>query len=516
MMIDPRTPVLVGAAQHTQRASDRPVLSPMGMVSRAAKSVLEECEIAGLSDQVELIAMLRFTVDSTDFLTLPYGRYPNPPASLARALGARPAEQYYVETGGNTPQKTVNYLGGRIASGEIDIGLIAGGEALSSLKRLMISGKPPNADNGWTDEQPGDPVMLGDDRPGVDELEAAHGLFPPINTYPLIESTIRAERGTSLSNHMEDMGRLFASFSQIAARNPRAWFPQERTAQEIATPTAKNRLVGAPYTKFMNANIEVDMSAALVMMSVGKAEELGVPREKWVFLHGAAEVNEIWNVSRRPALDRSPAIKAMTEAVLDMAGKRIADIDFLDLYSCFPSAVEIACREMGIAQNDPRGLTITGGLPFFGGPGNCYSLHAIAEMMARVRARPGTYGLVTANGWYLTKHAAGIYSTVPIEGSWQMPNQAALQRQADGTGPLEREDQPEGRGVIEAYTITHNQKGPETGIVIGRLGNGKRFLANLPGKPALLRTLLEGEQVGRPGQVSTRAKRAIFTPEGEK
>src|SRR5690606_18969108 len=106
-------------------------------------------------------------------------------------------------------------------------------------------------------------------------------------------------------------------------------------------------------------------------------------------------------------------------------------IDFFDLYSCFASAVQIGCAELGLSEDDPRGLTVTGGLPYFGGPGNNYVTHSISEMMRRLRANPGKFGMVTANGNYVTKHSFGIYSTEPVQGTWQRENPATLQAELD-------------------------------------------------------------------------------------
>ena len=163
----------------------------------------------------------------------------------------------------------------------------------------------------------------------------------------------------------------------------------------------------------MNSNAFIDQAAAVILTSVAKARELGIPRERWVYLHGCADAHDHWYISDRHNFHSSPAMRVVAREALAMAGTGIDGIDKFDLYSCFPSAVQIACAEMGISQDDPRGLTVTGGLPYFGGPGNNYVTHSIAQMMDEVRAKPGSVGMVTANGNYVTKQSAGIYSTTP-------------------------------------------------------------------------------------------------------
>src|SRR6185295_16055551 len=154
-------------------------------------------------------------------------------------------------------------------------------------------------------------------------------------------------------------------------------------------------------------------------------------------------------------------------------------IDLFYLYSCFPSAVEIGCQEIGLREDDPRGLTVTGGLPYFGGPGNNYVTHSIAEMMRRVRGRPGSFGLVTANGNYVTKHAYGVYSTTPVQGTWRRESPAVLQAELDALPKAPFTETPAGEATIETYTVMHGRHGPEYSVVFGRLrADGRRFVAN--------------------------------------
>ena len=196
-----------------------------------------------------------------------------------------------------------------------------------------------------------------------------------------------------------------------------------------------------------------------------------------------------------------------------MADMSVADMDFLDLYSCFPSAVEIACAEMGIAEDDPRGLTVTGGLPYFGGPGNNYVTHAIAETMARVRGRPGSRALVTANGNYVTKQSAGIYSTTRPEKSFMPRDPAVYQAEIDADcGPAVAE-RAAGAARIETYTVMHDRQGPSYTILFGRLSDGRRFIANTPQDASLLRDMTERDYLDAPGKVTHTDGVNLFQPD---
>ena len=197
-----------------------------------------------------------------------------------------------------------------------------------------------------------------------------------------------------------------------------------------------------------------------------------------------------------------------------MAGKTLADVAAFNLYSCFPSAVEIACQEIGLAEDDPRDLTVTGGLPYFGGPGNNYVMHSIAAMVERMRRQPGEFGLVTANGNYVTKHAAGLYSTTPLAHEWVREAPSILQRELDALPKAPFTETPEGAGTIESYTVVHSKAGPELGIVVGRLADGNvRFVANTPKDPRLFASLEAYDALGRRGNVRKEDGRNLFVPE---
>jgi acetyl-CoA C-acetyltransferase len=298
----------------------------------------------------------------------------------------------------------------------------------------------------------------------------------------------------------------------VAAKNPYAWFPVARSAEEIATPTATNRMIAYPYTKYMNAVIETDQGAAALLMSASAARELGVPEDRWVHWWGGAHGQETaWYASERPDFAVCPALRDTVRAALAEAATPLEEIAAFDFYSCFPVAVEMACDMLGLAEDDPRGLTVTGGLPYAGGPGNGYTLHALAAMVERLRREPGARGLVTGNGWYLTKHSALVLASAPREGhpiaSGVPVPEPLAPVDTVSTGPAE------GSATIEAYTVLYDRDGgPARGIAIGRTGEGRRFVANTPDDRALLEAFVAVENVGRSGRVRARDGHNIFEP----
>lgn len=498
-MIENSTPILVGCGDVTDLTT--PIeqgRSPFDLIAQAARLALEDAGAPGLAQAIDTVAMLRLFADTSHRFATKLGSSSNPPMSVARRLGLAPARCIYTWNGGNMPQYLVNAYAERIAAGDMRAALIVGGEALRTQHGVERAGLPVD----WREDPGGDPELVGDPRRGWSDHEDAHGLRAAIVFYPLIEHAIRAARGATMTAHMQSMARLFARFAAVAAANPLATRRAGYDAARLALIDGENRWIGHPYPKLMNANAYIDQAAALLMTSVGHARELGIAPGRWVFLHGCADAHEHWYLSERPELHRSHAIAAASREAFEMAGRGVDRMDFFDLYSCFPSAVEIGCAELGVAEDDPRGLTITGGLPYFGGPGNNYVTHSIAAMMRTLRTAPGRFGLVSANGNYVTKHSFGVYSTEPVHGPWRRGDPAHLQARLDAL-PRERiEERPQGPARIETYTVMHGRDGPAEGMMFGRLeAGGARFIARLPEDPAILAEIRDTESLGRPGIV---------------
>jgi acetyl-CoA C-acetyltransferase len=500
-MTEDRTPILVGAGQFTQRDVD-PARAKEPLATMAETACLAAAD-AGLTEraleQLDTLAVVNI-----------FGwHYGNPPRALAERVGAKPRAELYTTLGGNTPQSLVNEVAARIAAGQARFALLAGAEAVYTVSRARRTG----VDLAWSTGSSGHPTLIGDARDGTSDHEKNHGLQLPTTIYPVFENALRAHYGLTLEAHRERLGRLCSDFTRVAAANPYAWFRQQRSAREITTVSAGNRMIGFPYPKYMNAIMDVDQAAGVLMTSVAGAKKLGIDPSRWVYLSGCADAHDLWFVSERVDYHSSPAIRLAGKKALAMAGIGIEDVEHFDLYSCFPSAVQIARDMLGIRDDDPRPLTVTGGLAYHGGPGNNYTMHAIATMMAKLRAHPGSRGLVTGLGWYATKHSIGIYATepnpIPFAREDPVSYQAALDREAHPQLVLE----PSGRGAIETYTVVHDREGqPMRGIVIGRVQDGRRFIANTPGDRSLLESLMTQEGVGRFGEVSSRDGSNEFVP----
>ncbi len=511
-MDDSRIPILVGSGQVTQREPDpAKAMAAIDLTAQAVRLAAEDCGGGqALLGSLDTIVQLRSFSDTSWRFRSPFGGPKNPPKSLANRLGAEAAKRLvYTHPGGNMPQWSINRLSEMVGRGEVAAAVVCGGEALATQKaaeraKLALDW---NEDAGGTNEDWGVATR------GWNDVEDRHRMAGAIFAYPLFENGIRAHLGRSIPDHMAAIGKLFAHFADVAAKNPLADRRQGFTAEQIATVSADNPYIGFPYTKLMNSNAFIDQAAAVILTSVAKARELGIPEQKWVYLHGCADAYDHWFISDRKNYYSSPAMRTVARETFEMAGLSLDQMDFIDLYSCFPSAVEIACAEMGLAQDDPRGLTVTGGLPYFGGPGNNYVTHSIAEMVSKVRSKPGSKGLVTANGNYVTKQSAGIYSTERPAKPFQPKDPALYQAAINADKGPAVVEAASGTGTIETYTVIHDRKGPSYAILFARTPDGSRFIANTPDDAGLLADMTQRDYLGVGGRVENRDGINIFKPD---
>ncbi|MDP9845460.1 acetyl-CoA acetyltransferase [Streptosporangium lutulentum] len=495
--IDPSTPVLVGVGQVSERIGEPGYrcLSSVELAAAAAREAIADtgAVAATVAAAVDTVAGVRQFEISVPGAPAPLGRSTNYPRSVAVRVGATPGRAILEVAGGQGPQHLVNELAATIAAGDAQAVLVFGAEAISTTRHLAGAEDRPD----FSETVEGD---LEDRGFGLDGLAsqflAAHGLAGAPSQYALFDNARRARLRQTRQEYAAGMGALFAPFTKVAAANPHAAAPTERGAGELVTPTEKNRLIAEPYTRYVVAREKVNQGAAVLLMSVAAARRLGVPEEKWVFLHGHADLRER-DLLDRGDLSTGPAAVMAARHALDLAGIGPDDLDAIDLYSCFPIAVSNVCDGLGLAADGTRELTVTGGLPFFGGAGNNYSTHAIAEVVRRLRARPGAYGMVGANGGMLSKYSVGVYSTTPCE--WRPDESAALQAEIDAWPAVEQAVQADGWGTIETYTVKHGRGGNRTGIVVGRLeADGRRFLARTAdGDEETLGLLSTGEPIGR-------------------
>ena len=464
MTLPPRTPVIVGVGQYNHRAEGLDdAMEPVALMERAVHAAADDAGLDGppAADSIRVVNVIGW-------------RYRNAPRFLAQRLGLGGEDQSGVElaestSGGNSPQSLLNVTATEILDGSLDIAILAGAEAFKTFMRARRAG----AKLDWAKAADDDvPRIIGKKLEMNLPAEVERGLVMPVQIYPMFETALRAAAGRSVEQHQRYLGRLYAGLSEVAAGNPHAWIQEAKTAEQIITVTDANRMVGFPYPKLMNSNNDVDMGAAVIMCSVEAAQRMGISEDLWVFPHAGTDSHEHPYVSNRDTFARTPAVELGGRQVLELAGIGIDDVSVLDLYSCFPSAVQLGARSLGVDLD--RQWSRTGGLTFAGGPWNNYVMHAIATVVTDLRRHRGEYGLVWANGGYATKHTFGIYSTTPPSTPFR---HSSPQAEVDALPRRELATPTEaaGEATIEAYSVMFSREGePETALAACLLDDGRR------------------------------------------
>lgn len=461
------------------------------MAGRAALAALKD---AGISEaHIDHIACTRIFSDSSPAYACPFGRADKFPLGVAARIGAKPVTSLYDSIGGQTPQTLVAECAEGLMSGTYEVALIAGGEALANMR----AGQRASVRLDWSETHEGECEDRGQFHGSmiINATEINHGMHEPIMYYGMMETARRIAAGNSVQAYQDKMAALLAPMSDVAAQNPYAMFPKGYSAAELAEITTDNRPLVSPYTKYIVAKDGVNQGAALIMTTVGKAKALGIDPAKWVFLHGHGQSSERLMLEREN-IAKSNGMEAAFSAALSQASMIASEIKHFDLYSCFPIVVSLAKDALAIVDDDMRPLTQTGGLPFFGGPGNNYTLHGIASLIETLRAHPDDMGLAYGNGGWMSKHAVGIYSARPPVKPWS-PAQNDWQDTSDLTAYTDIADGP---AKIESYIVRYKRGAAIGAIIIGRLDRGgERFYAKLESADEdTLARLAQGELTDKP------------------
>jgi len=500
--MDDRSPVIVGVGQVVERIGEAEWQgrSAADLAAWAAERAIADAgATSDIEPLIEVVSAIR-TFEDSGAAPSPFGKPDKFPLAVARRIGLTPKYAILEAVGGQSPVTALVEMAERIACGEIAAGLVFGAEAISNARHLSAQG----ANRDWAEHDEGEIEDRGSARM-LTKQGIVHGIVSAPIAYALLENARRARLGLSREDYRAAMGELFAPFSAVAAKNPYSSAASDPlSAEEIATITPKNRMIADPFPLKVVARDQVNMGAAMLVMSAAAAREADIPEDRWIYIHGAAQAAEP-DILERADPGAYPAAEAALDAALADSGKSIGEIEVLDFYSCFPIAVfSTAIDHFGLSEDDPRGLTVTGGLPYFGGAGNGYSSHAIAGTVDRLRERRGAFGLVGANGGFQSKYAALVLSTEPAEfPGW---SEAIQQRAA----PPELADLVEGSGTIETYTVVYGREGPTYAVAIGRLPDGRRFIARSD-DPATLAAMEADDPLARQVALSNDGERNAFT-----
>lgn len=461
---DPDAPVLVGTGAAAQRLDDPSGADePLALMARALRDAADDAGLPGGGEQL-LRRLGRIAV--------PKGRweYGDPARLLARQVGADGATTVLAEVG-VLQQTLIADAVRRVADGEVEVAAVVGGEAGHRLRVAAKAGVEvaDTADDGRPD------VHLVPDEELLLDAETRPGLNRPINLYAVLESAYRHRRGLGVDASRDRIAAMYARFSEIAATNPEAWHRSACTPDDIRDEGPRNPMLAFPYTRAHASSWSVDQAGALLLCSAAVADELGIPAERRTHPVASAESNAMSAVSARGDLGDSPGARAVSRAVLEHAGVGGADLDLVELYSCFPVAVELFAEALGVP--DDRDLTVTGGMPWAGGPFNNYVLQATHTLVRRLRASGGR-GVVSSVSGLMTKQAAAIWSAEPPARPFADEDVTArVEKGADEHVVVAVDDLPEQEAAVVGHTVLHIPDRPLRSVAVLELSDGRRTVA---------------------------------------
>lgn len=454
-----QTPVLVGIGVAQRKEQDwRQALEPVALMTEAARAAYDDATSPALASL-------------TGRVIVPEGlwSYGDPGRTVADAIGADAARTTLVKLG-VLQQTGIALACESIRDGECESALVVGGEARFRALRATIAGE--EAPESSDDRQPNDALVPEEEFYLPEEIGSGLG-YMPVNYYALMESAYRHARGWSVDEGRDRVARLYSRFSEISAGNPHAWKPGTVNAEVIRNPSEKNPMLAFPYTKLHNTSWNVDQAGALVLCSESLADRLGIPQSKRVYPLGSAQCEQMLSVALRKHLDVVPGVAAAGEALSVALGFPLSEVDLVDLYSCFPVAVLAYATELGMSLD--RDLTVTGGMPFAGGPLNNYVVQATCRMAQMLRDKPGARGLVSSVSGLLTKQGLGVWGSFAPERPFA---------QVDVTGELERSNPPvevipayDGSATVVGYTVVYSRGERQRGVAMLDTPHGQRVIA---------------------------------------
>lgn len=486
-----RIPVIVGVGEIVDRPKEfAEGLEPLALLEQALRRA-----------EADAGAKLLHAMGSLDVVNFLSWRYRDPEKMLAQRLNVDPAHCYYGPVGGESPIRYLHEAAQRIARGECSVAAVCGAEAQSTATKADRAGVTlpwtpfahdvPEPKRGAAFQKP---------------LAVKLGVFRPVSVYPFYEAASSAHWGQTPRQALAESGELWSRYSEAASANPNAWLKRHFAKDEITTPSPDNRLIAWPYTKLMVANPTVNMGAAVLLTSLAKAREAGIPEERLIYPVGGASAEEPRDYLVRDQFYESHPQNAVLHAVMDLAGGDGRAFDGIELYSCFPCVPKMARRTLELGPDVKP--TVTGGLTFFGAPLNTYMTHAACAMVRRMRDG-AKLGLLYGQGGFVTKHHALVLSReVPRA---PLAQETSVQAAADRNKRMVPEfiTEASGRGSVESFTVLYDRNGEvEHGAVMLRTEANARTLARVPAQDGLTLahlTNMDRSAVGSVGDITMAA-----------
>jgi acetyl-CoA C-acetyltransferase len=490
----PHLPVIVGIGSEQEKSEDpNQCAEAWQLMVRAVRRAAADAGSEALLAQIESISV-------------PQGmwEYRNPGRLIADAVGC-PSARSILSDLGVLQLSLLSDLCRAIADGEQHIGVITGGEAKFRQLRGAITGQLV-ADTSEPPDTPPPDVHHTSSDPWASDLETRAGLAGPVELFAIIESALRHAEGLDLDRHRDRIAQLYSRFSEVAAENPQAWRQERVSAEAIRDPSPRNAMLAFPYTKRHSSQWNVNQAVAILVCSAARAAQLGLAADRWIFPIAAAQSKHVVPLAQQRRLHTHPGTVLSGERAMALAGISAQDVDAAELYSCFPAAIQSFALDLQLPPSCP--WTVTGAMPFAGGPYNSFSLAGVARMVEVLRERKGAtrrIGLVSNLSGIFGKQACALFSNQPNLDGYRYEDVTAAVAARDLPLPLDGDYS--GPATIVGYTVVFTAGQPTHAIAICDTPAGRRTVVRSEHR-ALLESMTRDEYCGRVVQVAGAALRA--------
>jgi len=467
---DVGAPVIIGVGEASRKTVAGEWPAPRELAGAAIKAALGDTgQPQAIAAAIDTIAAIRTFEDSG--VSLGTGSPDNTPEAFGAAGGVTAQRLIYADVGGQSPQAMLNELAGDLRRGTLEVAVLVAAEATGTAKRARKAGV--TLDWSLPSDTPFDNRLSS--FPILSRTEIRHGIISMPLAYSMIENARRMALGFDADAYAGEMAALWSAFSAKAETRAHAQFPGFRSPDALQSDDNGNYPLTDIYRRWHVAQDAVDLGGAVILTSAGKARELGVPQNKWVWLAGTAEAAEP-PLSERAVIHRSAALDFAIPAALNQAGLAAADLGPVDIYSCFPCAVFAAVDSMQDAGRALGDYTLTGGLSFFGGPGNGYGMYNIAAMVDALRRDGSKPALVTANGGVMSKQAVGIYTATQPTIAW-----SGDVAKSYAPIPHALDDAPHGKARVRSFVRSAGKDGFGPATLLLETEGGARAMAVMDG-----------------------------------
>jgi acetyl-CoA C-acetyltransferase len=493
----PNTPVIVGIGFAKEPSPDpTQCAEPWQLMVRAVREAAVDAGSEVLLAQLESISV-------------PQGMwtYRNPGRLVAEALGCPKARSILSDLG-VLQLSLLSDLCRAVAAGEQHIGVLVGGEAKFRELRASITGQSVTNLEQPEDTPPPDIHHTSSD-PWASDLESRAGLSSPVELFAIMESALRHAEDLDVARHRDRLAQLYSRFSEVAAGNPHAWRRDPLDQQAIRDPSPKNAMLAFPYTKRHSSQWNVNQAVAILVCSAARAAQLGLAPDGWIFPLAAAQSKHVVPLAQQRRLHTHPGTVLSGERALALAGVSAGDVDAAELYSCFPAAIRSFARDLKVPET--CAWTVTGGMPFAGGPYNSFSLEGVARMVEVLRGSETgdgskrQIGLVSNLSGIFGKQACALFSNFPNPDGYRFEDVTAVVAARDRPLPLDGEHV--GPATVVGYTVVFAGAEPSHAIAICDTPGGGRTVVRGEDR-GLLESMMREEFCGRVVQVAGPALRS--------